>query len=522
MATHQDLLAQSLAPLEKSHSEGQYVFASGDLPNVDRQRLTKAGYLVPIVRGWYLTSRPGEKDGETTSWPANWKEFVARYAKKRFGDRWHLSPEISLLEQTAMPLVSRQVLIHTPKGQNNVTKLLHGWTIMDYKPPAFAPSSEIVDQGGLRLLSAPYALTQVGESFFRSQKASAEIALGLVRDPSDLARILLAAGKPVVGGRLVGALRAARRSRHANELRKTLEASGHRVIESNPFETPPIVIDPAIKRSPYVMRIHVMWTAMRESVIEVFDAPPGVPADTKAYLADLDKRYVSDAYNSLSIEGYSVTPALIERVRSGKWNPDGEDQKSRDAMAAKGYSIAHGAVRASIAKILKGRNAGDVIRDDLSDWNLALWTPSVQAGILKPSQLAGYRNGPVYIKNANHVPPPREAVRDCMPDLFDLLEREVHPAARAVLGHFVFVFIHPYMDGNGRLGRFLMNAMLASGGYPWTVIPVEERPEYFKALDQASAYGNIAPFAKFVGSLVHGRSKRSQRARRDSLSRMRA
>ena len=101
MATHQDLLAQSLAPLEKSHSEGQCVFASGDLPNVDRQRLTKAGYLVPIVRGWYLTSRPGEKDGETTSWQANWKEFVARYAKKRFGDRWHLSPEISLLEQTA-------------------------------------------------------------------------------------------------------------------------------------------------------------------------------------------------------------------------------------------------------------------------------------------------------------------------------------------------------------------------------------------------------------------------------------
>ncbi|WP_366635422.1 Fic family protein [Aquisalimonas sp.] len=40
---------------------------------------------------------------------------------------------------------------------------------------------------------------------------------------------------------------------------------------------------------------------------------------------------------------------------------------------------------------------------------------------------------------------------------------------RAVLGHWLFGSIHPYPDGNGRMGRFTMNAMLASGGYPWTV-----------------------------------------------------
>jgi Fic family protein len=50
------------------------------------------------------------------------------------------------------------------------------------------------------------------------------------------------------------------------------------------------------------------------------------------------------------------------------------------------------------------------------------------------------------------------------------------------------------MDGNGRMGRFLMNVMLASGGYPWTVIPVEKRSEYMKALQQASAEQVIAPF----------------------------
>jgi hypothetical protein len=77
-----------------------------------------------------------------------------------------------------------------------------------------------------------------------------------------------------------------------------------------------------------------------------------------------------------------------------------------------------------------------------------------------------------------HMPLNRDAVRDAMPALFDLLREETDPGVRVVLGHFVFVYIHPYMDGNGRMGRFLMNTMMASGGYPWTVIPVGERSAY--------------------------------------------
>jgi Fic family protein len=58
------------------------------------------------------------------------------------------------------------------------------------------------------------------------------------------------------------------------------------------------------------------------------------------------------------------------------------------------------------------------------------------------------------------------------------------------------------MDGNGRMGRFLMNLMLASGGYPWTVIPVEERDAYMSALESASVSQDIEPFAKFLARLV--------------------
>jgi Fic family protein len=73
---------------------------------------------------------------------------------------------------------------------------------------------------------------------------------------------------------------------------------------------------------------------------------------------------------------------------------------------------------------------------------------------------------------------------------------------RSVLGHFVFVYIYPYMDGNGRVGRFLMNVMLASGGYPWTTVPLERRNDYMAALESASVRQDIEPFAGFIGSLV--------------------
>jgi len=104
-----------------------------------------------------------------------------------------------------------------------------------------------------------------------------------------------------------------------------------------------------------------------------------------------------------------------------------------------------------------------------------------------------------------HVPLNRDAVRDAMPALFDLLREEQHPAVKVVLGHFIFVYIHPYMDGNGRIGRFLMNALLVGGVYPLTVVPLGERKIYIEALEQASVHQNIEPFAEFIARLVNNR-----------------
>ncbi|GBE09680.1 fic/DOC family protein [bacterium BMS3Abin12] len=108
----------------------------------------------------------------------------------------------------------------------------------------------------------------------------------------------------------------------------------------------------------------------------------------------------------------------------------------------------------------------------------------------------------MYIRRSMHVPPSPGAVRDAMPAFFDLLREEPEPAVRIVLGHFIFVYIHPYTDGNGRMGRFLMNLMLAAGGWDWTVIPFEKQDTYMSALEEASVREDIGPFANFPAGFI--------------------
>ncbi len=154
--------------------------------------------------------------------------------------------------------------------------------------------------------------------------------------------------------------------------------------------------------------------------------------------------------------------------------------------------------------LLQNQNSGDVVKTSLRKWFQALFSSCVQAGILPASDLVGYRKHPVYIRGSRHVPLPREALIDAMETLFECLKKEENAAVRAILGHYIFVYIHPYMDGNGRIGRFLMNAMFASGGYPWTVIRMKNREPYMQALETAGVDADIEPFVRFIRQEMQG------------------
>ena len=506
MATPQEKLAESLEALHELQGRRIVAIRSRDLSRTHRERLLASGFLKEVIKGWYIPSRPDEAPGDSTAWYASFWGFCASYLTERFGEAWCLSPEQSLARHGGNRTVPAQLLVRTPRGGNKPTALPHGTSLFDVRN-AMPPDDEIVVRDGLRLFSVPAALVAVSGQHFRRAPTDVRAAMATVKDASDVLAVLLAGGHSTIAGRLAGAFRNAGNARIADEILRTMEAAGYAVRETDPFGDRPAVALAAREASPYVNRLRLMWEAMRGPVLETFPASPGLPGNPQAYLKAVEDVYVNDAYHSLSIEGYSVSPELIETVRSGAWDPDGnpQDRDNRNALAARGYYDAFNAAKTSLGRVLSGENAGGVARDDHAGWYRQLFGPGVTAGIISAVDLAGYRSGPVYIRRSMHVPPPREAVRDCVPALFELLYGEAEPAVRVVLGHFIFVYVHPYMDGNGRIGRFLMNVMLASGGYPWTIVPVERRDDYMSALESASVRQAIGPFAEFIGGLVASR-----------------
>jgi Fic family protein len=81
---------------------------------------------------------------------------------------------------------------------------------------------------------------------------------------------------------------------------------------------------------------------------------------------------------------------------------------------------------------------------------------------------------------------------------YDSNKSNLHPIELATEFHHRFTYIHPFIDGNGRCGRLLMNIILMRNGYPITVIKVEERNEYMRALETASVDNNLNSFLDIV------------------------
>jgi len=503
MAAPTEKLAESLNILGALQKKGKVAIRSAELPRVHRERLVKGGFLQEVMKGWYIPARPDEPAGESTVWYTSFWDFCAAYLRERFDSVWCLSPEQSLLFHTDNRTVPRQLLVRTPKGGNKVTTLPHDTSLLDVRA-AMPADRDIVKIDGLRLYTLPTALVACAPGFYRQHPIEARAALAMIRDASEVLARLLEGGHSTIAGRLAGALRNIGRERMADDIVKTMRAGGYIIREDDPFENAVAAVISVREKSPYVNRLRLMWEAMRAPVIKRFPTAPGLPDNPDEYLGRVENISITDAYHSLSIEGYRVSRDLIERVRSGDWNPggDGADRAHRDALAARGYWQAYRAVRDSIARVLRGENVGTVVDEEHGNWYREMFAPGVAAGQRRAADLAGYRNGQVYIRRSMHVPPRREAVRDMMPSLFDLLTREAVPSVRVVLGHFAFVYIHPYMDGNGCMGRFLMNLMLASGGYPWIVIPVELRDAYMEVLEEASVHQNIVPFTDLIADLA--------------------
>lgn len=114
-----------------------------------------------------------------------------------------------------------------------------------------------------------------------------------------------------------------------------------------------------------------------------------------------------------------------------------------------------------------------------------------------------YRNQEVRISGAGFTPPAGNEMYVQIKSFYEDLKykKDLNPIELAAWTHAEFVRIHPFVDGNGRTSRLLMNYQLMINGYLPVSVDKDDRLDYYNALEQYAAHGNLEPFADFVAEL---------------------
>ena len=115
-----------------------------------------------------------------------------------------------------------------------------------------------------------------------------------------------------------------------------MRAANYSIRETDPFAPQPSFGPIRPTAAPIVGRLQAIWKTLRETVMKTFPMPPGLPKHKGPYLKSVDEIYKSDAYHSLSIEGYNVTQDLVDRVRGGNCSPSAT---SLSPMRAPGRAV---------------------------------------------------------------------------------------------------------------------------------------------------------------------------------------
>lgn len=128
-----------------------------------------------------------------------------------------------------------------------------------------------------------------------------------------------------------------------------------------------------------------------------------------------------------------------------------------------------------------------------------------------------YRDVKVMIRGAIYVPPPASVARRMMAELMRMINEnpdKLDPVSLSAVAHLEFEKAHPFIDGNGRVGRIIQNFLLMASGYLPIIIRINERGRYFRALEESGVLGRPDPFIRFIkmkvldsyDSLERGRS----------------
>ncbi|MFD2115127.1 Fic family protein [Paenibacillus yanchengensis] len=203
-----------------------------------------------------------------------------------------------------------------------------------------------------------------------------------------------------------------------------------------------------------------------------------------------EKLYLEWTYNSNAIEGNTLT---INETK----------------VVLEGITVGGKTMREHL-EVINHREAITYVEDivqkaePFSEWQIKNLHRLVLKGI--EDEYAGvYRIQQVFISGAVHIPPDPLRIQEQMDQLMHWYHgaaQAFHPIVSGAMLHAIFVGIHPFIDGNGRTSRLLLNLELMKSGYPPIIIKVDNRLAYYNALDKAHTTEDTQDFIALVAAEV--------------------
>lgn len=483
-------------------TRGECVVSSSAIPGQrEREFLVKEGLLSRATKGHWILKKP-EDDLEEV-FPLLYWQVVERALGSL--EHWSIRGQSAVSVLSGDQSAPSRLLARTKKKTNYAVPLPLGLCIALSYDPTFDERLVRKEQVANAIVPVDVperVLVDIGK--LRDGPEVRSFVLGADFDPRIVEAIYATKPRPIVFKRLVEFAREVGRQELADALARIVETHTHYRVVRRP--APREVRSAGEGRrvsAARILRQEEQFDAFADTLARGLGRE--IPALKKRPLRELleqareHKRY--DTYHSTTLEGYRITPEEVDALLSGvvpearKAEAGRYVDEVRNRMAILGYSEAFDFV---LGKAESDFGHPKVTEELVKDIYYHLFKPSADAGIIDYLSLTTYRNIPAFIRGTPYAPPSHEKVPDLMTSFVSRLAGVKDPVVSPILAHYWFVTIHPYLDGNGRTGRLLMDYLLVGAGYPWVTIRVEERAKYFDSLKASQVDGDILPLGKFV------------------------
>lgn len=211
-----------------------------------------------------------------------------------------------------------------------------------------------------------------------------------------------------------------------------------------------------------------------------------IPKGNSALRRVMEESYYHHIYHTVAIEGNTLTLSEIRHIIETRYAVPGK------SLAEQNEVIDMHAALKFVNTTLVSRIGSVTSRDILDIHRRVL-------GYADPVEAGRFRATQVFV--GHHIPPHPQDVEKQMEEFVQWMNSEdamsLHPVEFAALAHYKLVYIHPFVDGNGRTSRLLMNLILMQAGYPPITIRKEQRAEYYHVLEVANE-GDVRPFIRFI------------------------